>query len=629
VGGRAGRALSRQFLLWMFAWCLVVSATRASDVVRLDGEPVLVVPQEVALLRLNQGIPPDPLAWRRLPDSAFQRLEGRGVWLGWKSGHSLLRLPVVCRKPGRWWVLIDSPGLDSAQVEVNGICRGWIGENLRRSLWGGPWHGPWLALDLDSGSNVIHLHVVGNHGRLGLVLRLRSDIDQMRGAENEALRDGIFAGIFFANFLVALWLFVAVRNPAHFWYVIYQFLVLVFLFSIHHHAAAWLWPEIPVINQLDRTTTSLMVFGVIALFLHRLLGIENDRPVLGRILRWTGVVVTISGALQATYPLTPFFFEFFYQDNRVEFLEGGTYALTVGLVVLQAWHGKGPARWVLLAMLPMALALGVSVGAELFHIPWMYKWRGVVVETGLTLENVLLSLLLVHRLVRERSEHRELLERHLALELDFSRRLAQEADRNLRGTALDLHDGVGQELAGMSLYLRSVLRPLGRPELTDSVSREMGRVMESVRATAQRIYPPELMEGGLTLALERLAIRLASTGELQVSVVGKMSVATEQDALHWYRIVQEAVRNAQTHGRATRVEIELAPGRIEIRDNGLGVFQPVIEGMGMRTIRYRADQLGCAVQLRNGAQGTILAVGGANEPGGIVPGTTAAPAANS
>jgi len=255
------------------------------------------------------------------------------------------------------------------------------------------------------------------------------------------------------------------------------------------------------------------------------------------------------------------------------------------------------------------VALGVAVLAEVFHLPWMFAWRGLIVEIGLVLENLALSFLLVRKLLRERREHRELLERHLDLELDFSRRLAQEADRNLRGTALDLHDGVGQELAGMSLYLRSVLKPLGNAELTDSVSKEMGRVMESVRATAQRIYPPELMEGGLKIALERFAARLASTGEIHVSVSGELPVATEQDALHWYRIVQEAVRNAQTHGRATRVEIELAEGRIEIRDNGLGVVHPLTEGMGMRAIRYRAEQLACRVELQTGTPGAILRVG--------------------
>lgn len=465
-----------------------------------------------------------------------------------------------------------------------------------------------VPLELDSGINLVHIHTIGTHGRLDLAITARRSDSQFRYAQNEALRDGIFAGIFLANLLFALWLCVVVRYPSHYWYAAYQAVTLGCLFTIHHHAFAWLWPETIAFNLFDRTFTSIAIFGISAKFMNRLLDLHLHYPRSGRLLRWMANTLLFCSALQLVFPWWKPAFELLYFGNRIEVLEFSTYFLAYLLLVLRVAKMDRLAIQVALASLPMAFALVFGAGAEISHLPWMHQWRVVVMEWGLALENLALSFILVQRVVRDRRAHRELLERHLGLELDFSRRLAAETDRHLRGTALDLHDGVGQELTGLGLHLRSVLKQVGNQELADSVSWELGRVMEAVRQSAHRIYPPELMEGGLRYALERLSRSLAREGGMLLEIEGEMPNPGEEAALHWYRIVQEAISNAHRHAGSRKIQVRLHKDRIEVRNDGGPPPETIEEGMGLRSIRRRAAFLGCGVELVALPEGGCLRV---------------------
>lgn len=590
--------LCRLVLLFSF---LSLSA-QASETAQATGDVLRLTPARASILRLKTPVPADPRTWAALPESSFKALEGKNLWLGWKPGRVLLRVPVIAPEAGKWWMQVEYPGLDSVRVENAGEISGWIGDDIPRSRWTTPWHGFYQPVTLHKGLNLVHVEVMGTHGRLGLILNLRKEATHQRLMEDQALRDGLFLGLLIANFLFAFWLWRVERRPAHMWYLLYLASATLFVFAYHHRGFAWVWSAVPICNHFDRTSTSIATFGIVSMFLHELLGFRQLFPKVARILRGMAWALLFCAAIQFLYPLDSRVFEWVYGIGRIEVLELSTYLLALALTARLAWRGDRLAAWVLVAMSPMIAALAIAMFAEVLRLPWMYEHRGMVVEIGLVIENFALTWLLIRRVVQERRDHQALVEKHLALELDFSRRLAQETDRNLRDTALDLHDGVGQELAGMSVYLHSVLRGNADPRLTESVSREMGRVMEVLRRTAHRIYPPELMEGGLRLALERLARSLTSKG-LVVRVEGDIPDPGEEAALHWYRIVQEAIVNAQRHGKAHDIAVRLAPGRVEVDDDGVGCLPGVQDGMGLRSIRLRAKMLGAEATLALSAVG--------------------------
>ena len=593
--GRGGRIAGTVVALLFLA----ATAARADGLLHLGSAPVIVDPSAMTLLRL-QGEPPlDSSSWRFLPDSLFRPIESRDIWLGWKVGRVLLRLPVVAPSEGVWWIQVDYPGLDSVRIENAGDVGGWIGDDIVRSRWASPTHGFYLPVRLQKGLNTLHVQVVGTHGRLGLLMSLRPEWSMWKTVENGGLRDGILVGILFANLLLAIGLYFMARLPAHLWYVYYQAVVIGFIFSYHHHAFAWFWPEWLIPNLFDRTFLSIVAFGIVGMFLLRLLDLERVFPRAGRLLKWMSLALVACAFAQFVHPWFPPAFELLYQGNRIEVLEVSTYLLALILAIRRAATGDRTTIYVLLAMLPMAGALGVAVMAEVLHLPWMFAWRGVVVEFGLVLENLALSYLLVRKLLRERREHRELLSRHVSLEQSFSRRLREETERHLRGTAMDLHDGIGQDLAGLGLYIRTVLQQSGNPKVADQVSGEMSRVMESVRASAHRIYPPELTEGGLRDALDRLAVRMGATEGLHLEIRGDMNGLSEDQSLQWYRIAQEAIANARHHGGAHRISIRLEEGGMEIVDDGTGPPEGLREGFGLRSIRLRAEALGCVANLES------------------------------
>ncbi|MCB9497006.1 MAG: hypothetical protein H6686_09010 [Fibrobacteria bacterium] len=547
----------------------------------------------------------DPSHWREIPDSSFEIMNGGAVWLGWKSGKSLLRIPLEVRRPGRWWVLVDYPGIDSVRVECGGKASGWIGDGIPRSRWSVPWHAMWMPIDLDSGRQTTHIQVVGSHGRLGLVVKIYPETEFFASMEHGAVRDGFLLGLLVANLLVAIWLALIVRRPSHLWYVVYELFVVLLLTALMHRGWGMIWREIPMINHIDRTTTSIALFGAMGLFLVSLLSLRNHFPRMGTLLWGGSLFLLLCAASQLLYPVTRVFFELLYFGNRIEILEIAVHLLSLGLVAARTRKDL-MARWVLLAMLPMAVSLVLGVLAEVLHLPWMYEKRTILVACALVLENSALSFALVTKVIRERREHQRVLERLLELERNFADRLTVETERHLRGTALDLHDGIGQDLAAAGLWLRGVLH--GNPEVAEKVGSEMRKIIESVRQSARRIYPPELMEGGLRSALDRLAESWMRSGELRIEVRGDMPEIAESEAVAWYRIAQETVGNAVRHGRAREVLVEIEPGSMTITNDGSPFPGSPVEGMGLRGMRRRAQMLGCTMECGNSPTGDGVVV---------------------
>lgn len=73
-------------------------------------------------------------------------------------------------------------------------------------------------------------------------------------ASNENIGFGLIYGVIFALFLYNLFILVALRDRAYFWYVLATACVLVFILSMSGHGAQYLWPNAAVPFWLDRIT---------------------------------------------------------------------------------------------------------------------------------------------------------------------------------------------------------------------------------------------------------------------------------------------------------------------------------------------------------------------------------------
>jgi PAS domain S-box-containing protein len=157
---------------------------------------------------------------------------------------------------------------------------------------------------------------------------------------------------------------------------------------------------------------------------------------------------------------------------------------------------------------------------------------------------------------------------------------AAEAERV--SLAAELHDDTVQILAGAILTVDQIKRDVAEvaPATAARVHRLrtlLAEAMERARTLMFEINPQLLHASGLSAAIQALATELGEAGGFAVAVegdVGRFPVEVETLA---YRIVREAVINAQKHAHCTHLHIRLATadGHLEatVTDDGVG-FSP-------------------------------------------------------
>ena len=261
-----------------------------------------------------------------------------------------------------------------------------------------------------------------------------------------------------------------------------------------------------------------------------------------------------------------------------------------------------------LAMLAAFLTLGSALSYEVYR-------RGVrtvedaeerIRELVHSLETARVAL--KAELGETRAHLEELLGHTLAL---------REAERSR--IALDLHDGVGQVLAGLRLRLDLLAQdvPEGplRGEVHEAIRLAEAAVTEVRRASTILAAPaPETRD--LRGAIETMCRRF-STDRFAVALdAGALEDVPPPVATTCYRVLQEALANAARHSGTDRVEVEVGLDRearalrLTVRDRGRG-FDPAAErGLGLEGMQARAVAIGghVAIDSAPGSGCTVEAV---------------------
>jgi signal transduction histidine kinase len=175
---------------------------------------------------------------------------------------------------------------------------------------------------------------------------------------------------------------------------------------------------------------------------------------------------------------------------------------------------------------------------------------------------------------------------------------AQEEER--RRIARELHDGVGQDLAGLVMGLEALERSPGTIEVAEL--KQLARsTAQQVRELIVDLRPRVLDDLGLGAGLRWLAQERHPNlhVELEVELDRQLPSPVETAV---FRIVQEALTNVDRHALAAeaRLRVQVADGEVRavVEDNGQG-FDPRAEagGFGIVGMRERAEQLGGRVQV--------------------------------
>lgn len=189
---------------------------------------------------------------------------------------------------------------------------------------------------------------------------------------------------------------------------------------------------------------------------------------------------------------------------------------------------------------------------------------------------------------------------------ELPHRLIKAQEEEWARIALGIHEDIAQSLASLKMFIQAKILSHGQDNgcmqsSCAKVVEELNQIIEKARNLAYGLRPSTLKMLGLIKSIQLLIHSFIRKSNLQVSFIHSSvdNLDLKEDAIHLYRIIQEALINTIQHARATRVEIVIKKSQrilcVTIKDNGKGFFiknkNRIPKGLGLLTIEERAKLL--------------------------------------
>jgi signal transduction histidine kinase len=175
----------------------------------------------------------------------------------------------------------------------------------------------------------------------------------------------------------------------------------------------------------------------------------------------------------------------------------------------------------------------------------------------------------------------------------YARQLAAAEEKARRATAVDLHDGIGQTLAGM-LMIVEVARQNSAPDvqkLLDDLRARLREIQDLTRRMISDMSPPGLYDLGLDAALQWLGAHMRAESNLTVLLdcrFDERRLRLDTRVLV-FKLVRELLRNVVKHAGVTVAQVIVEEDgdmlRVIVSDEGRG-FEWQTEMFGERSGRF-------------------------------------------
>jgi signal transduction histidine kinase len=196
---------------------------------------------------------------------------------------------------------------------------------------------------------------------------------------------------------------------------------------------------------------------------------------------------------------------------------------------------------------------------------------------------------------------------------ELSLELLRAQDEERRHIGQELHDGLGQCLAGLKLNLHFVGQAIpasARQHFAESLELTEDAISQ-VRTLSHLMYPPMLAQMGLESAIPWFVrgFQQRSGIDTALEMPQYLGRLPEDLELTLFRILQESLTNIHRHSgsRSAYVGLKIADGAVvlQIKDNGRGIRDETI-GVGLRSMQERSKQLKGKLELASGPEGTTV-----------------------
>lgn len=206
----------------------------------------------------------------------------------------------------------------------------------------------------------------------------------------------------------------------------------------------------------------------------------------------------------------------------------------------------------------------------------------------------------------------------------LSGRLLGIQDQERRRIARELHDSLGQYLAGLKIAIE-LLSTSANSERRTELLAECGDILQKAiaetRTLSHLLHPPLLDEAGFSSAASWFVNGFGQRSGIAVSLdlppdMPRLPQAVE---ITLFRILQESLTNVHRHSKAPSAEISVIADAeqitIEIVDHGRGMPGDVLDhlrgdgtrlGVGLAGMRERVHELAGEFEVSSSAEGTTV-----------------------
>lgn len=190
----------------------------------------------------------------------------------------------------------------------------------------------------------------------------------------------------------------------------------------------------------------------------------------------------------------------------------------------------------------------------------------------------------------------------------MSSRLVNIRDMERSRLTRDIHDGVGQGLATIRLFITMNINKF-EPELGASLKEEVDHTSNTLKSVIRNLKPIEIDDGNPSDAIIELARHLCEIAKIKLNVMhsDKVDMSTEI-SYQLYRIGQEALNNSIKHSCCTMITIDIQRDknllRMSILDNGIGITKQANNlGYGLSSMQERALLICGQLRVNNNIDG--------------------------
>jgi signal transduction histidine kinase len=257
---------------------------------------------------------------------------------------------------------------------------------------------------------------------------------------------------------------------------------------------------------------------------------------------------------------------------------------------------------------------------------WDYLFKRNVLMLGLAFAVVTLMLTYNFRLlVTEVARTRDTEKRSRANAESYrlmSARILELQDLERRRIARELHDSVGQYLAGLKINLNQIETGgrIDAPTLLRETVALTDCAIQEVRTISHLLHPPLLEELGFLSAARWYLDEYGKRGQIKVSlhVDEPIERLPREIEIALFRVLQESLTNVYRHAEAESVDVRIVcrDGHVTltVADDGTGIPQEVLarfrggaaSGIGLAGMRERLAEFGGEIKVESSSRGSIV-----------------------